>query len=469
MITDGDLAYGLNRIKSKQAICMQASNYYDGSQDLSFATDAFRAAFGYLFKEFSYNRCQAVVDAFDARLAITGWETDGKLGFDPADKATESPIEAAANDVWRRNNMDERQSEIHGEALLTGSSYLIIWPHEETGLATYYPNKSHLITTVCHDDGGDAIAYAVKTWREERGEYAGRWRVTVYEPDIIRRYITKSKRSDIPEKMTHLVPFEDDDQPESDNPYGIVPVFHFRNGNRAGNDVAGELRDVIPLQDALNKQIADFMVAAEYLGWPQRVIAGIEPQQNPLTGKLESPFETGKDRMVVIADAMAKWGEFATAQLEQFTSAQDNFDMKISRVSQVPVHWLNQTGDFPSGEALKTSESPFVAKATKKATRFGGKHAEAMQFALTIDAVPGDLSGIQPIWAPVESRSEQESLNAALMKKSLSVPLPQLWAELGYSPDEIKRFEVAEAKRKEEEMASFATSFDRGQVDVGDR
>lgn len=464
MITNDDLAYALNAIKAKQGDCRRYLSYFMGDHDLSFATDSFRNAFGYLFKELSYNRCQAVVEAFDSRLNVTGWETEG-------DQQSENdPLEKAATEIWRRNNMDERQSDIHGEALRSGSSYLIVWPDEDTGLATFYPNVNHLMTTVCANDGHDTVEFAVKCWKEERGEYAGRWRVTVYERDVITRFITRGKRQDLPEKLNQLIAYEDDDQPEAENPYGIVPVFHFRNSSIKGDDVGSELRDVVPLQDALNKQIADAMIAAEYLGYPQRVIAGTEPKINPVTGKTESPFETGKDRMIVLADAASKWGEFAAAQLDQFTNAQDNFDAKISRVSQVPVHWLNQTGDFPSGESLKTAEGPFVSKSRKKTIRFGGKHSDAMQFALTVDAVPGDqarFNAIAPVWAPVESRSEQEAVAVASMKKALGVPEEQVWAELGYKPEEIVQFKAAAEKKRKEQMEQFSSAFDRGNVPIG--
>lgn len=463
VITPDDLSYALRAITAKQRSCVQATNYYSGSQDLAFATDSFRNAFGYLFKEFAYNRCQVIVDAFDDRLQVTGWESD-------QDTKTESPIEKAANEIWRRNEMTDRQSDIHAEAIRTGSSYLIVWPDPATQLARYYPNDNHLVTTVCDDDYGDDPVFAVKTWKEERGPNVDRWRMTIYERDVITRWITPSKRAERPSKLSHFIPYTDDDEPESENPYGVVPVFQFRAGKLRGIDDHGELRDIIPLQDALNKTVADLMISAEFLGFPQRVLAGVEPTIDPLTGKAEKPFDIAKDRILMFSDPATKWGEFGAAALEQFTAVQDNFDLKIARVSQVPVHWLNQSGDFPSGEALKTSESPFVAKVTKWQPRFGGKHAQAMRFALRIDGiadVDNQAMGIQPIWATAESRSETEQLQNAAMKKSLGVPDEQLWAELGYSTDEIKAFTVAKAKAQQEQMDQFSQAFDKGNVPIG--
>lgn len=469
IITPDDLTYGLKALKGKQADCKLHADYFGGSHRLAFATDAFRNAFGTLFREFAYNRCAAVVDAVADRLTVEGWETDGKLAMPgDDDQATESPIEVAANDLWRANRMAKRQGEVHTEALRSGNAYLIVWPDPETSEVRFTPNASHLMSVVYDDDYGERIAYAVKAWKEERGPNAGRWRVTVYEPDLISRFITASKRQEMPDRATLLVPFTDDDQPMTDNPYGRVPVFHFANNARTGCEGVSELADIVPLQDALNKSVMDGLVAAEFLGYPQRVVTGIDVTIDPETGKAEPPFNVAMDRLVVLADATSKFGEFSAADMGQFTNLQNEFDIKIARVSRVPVHWLNQTGNnFSSGEALKTAEAPLASKIIDRQVAFGDVWSAAMQFALEVAGVAGDASGVQPIWAPAQSRSELDQLQAASLKRALNIPEAQIWAELGYSPDEIKRFSAAAEEKRQQELDQFAQQFDRGEAPVG--
>lgn len=458
MISNADLAYSLNCLKAKQPKYRLYRNYYRGDQRLAFATDSFRNAFGVLFREFAYNRTAAVVDSIADRLTVTGWETD-------SDQQELNPIEQAAADLWRANRMQRRQGEIHMEATRSGDAYLIVWPDDD-GNVRMTPNLGHLVDVVYDDEYGEEVAFAVKGWKEERGPNTGRWRVTVYEPDVIRRFITPAKRNDMPDKTAHLVPYNDDEQPETPNDFGRVPVFHFANNAMTGEDGQSELADIIPLQDALNKEIMDMLVAGEFLGFPQRVIAGLEPSIDPVTGQAQKPFDVAKDRIIMLGDAAAKWGQFDPADMAQFTAVQNDFDLKISRVSRVPVHWINQTGDFPSGEALKTAEAPFVAKVIDRQVAFGDVWADAMQFALNAASVSGDTMGIQPLWAPAASRSEQEALTIAVQKKAIGIPDEQIWTELGYTADEIASFAALRDTAAARQAEQFASAFNRGEVPI---
>jgi hypothetical protein len=457
MITPDDIAYALDRLAAKQRRYKLYADYYEGTHRLAFATDAFRNAFGYLFKEFCYNRCAAVVDAVSDRLTIDGWETDGEQD------AEASPIEAKAAEIWRRNRMQKRQGEVHLEALRSGDAYLIVWPDEETSDARMTPNCGSVMQVVYDSDYSEAVAYAVKAWKEERGPNAGRWRVTVYEPEAISRYITTTKRQDMPKKYAHLIAYTDDEQPVTENPFGRVPVFHFATNANTGCDGISELADVIPLQDALNKSVMDGLIAAEFLGFPQRVVTGLTLDNNPLTGLPEKPFDVAMDRLIVLTEVAAKWGQFDAADMGQFTNTQDAFDIKIARVSRVPVHWLNQTGNnFSSGEALKTAEGPLISKIKDRQVSFGDTWADAMQFALEIEATAGDVSGVQPLWTATQTRSELDELNAAVLKSSIGIPPAQIWTEMGYTADEVKAFQQAKDTAMVKQAENLARTFNSG-------
>lgn len=462
--TPDDLAYAFNKLATKQAHYKLTDDYFFGRQRLAFATNSFRAAFGHLFHTFAYNRCASVVDAIADRLTISGWETDGKQDGEA------TPVETAAAAIWRRNKMQRRQGEVHAESLRSGNGYVIVWPDEETGLARITPNAGNLIEAVYDDEYGESIAFAVKTWRVERGINAGRWRATVYEPDAIRRSITLGKSKTMPAKANQLVPYTDDDNPVTENEYGRVPVFHFVNNAATGCDGRSELDDVIPLQDGLNKSLMDMLVAGEFLGFPQRYVAGIDIEFDPATGKAIPPFDIGVDRLIAVTNEVAKFGQFDAADVTQFLSAQDGWDAKIARVSHVPIHWLNQVGVAPSGEALKTAESPFVAKGEDRQGGFGGTWAEVMAFGLEIDGTAAtDAAGIQPIWKPVGTRSEMDLLQAGAIKASLNVPDEQIWAEIGYTPYEIAKFKTLKATAIAQQQAQFTAGFNRGTVPTGDQ
>ena len=124
------------------------------------------------------------------------------------------------------------------------------------------------------------------------------------------------------------------------------------------------------------------------------------------------------------------------------------------------------SGDFPSGESLKTAEGPFVGKGTGKQRDIGGEMTNMMSFALQVDGSP-EGSVVTPIWKAFESRSETEALNQAAMKKTLGIPDDQIWAELGYSQDEIAEFTAKAEAKRQQQMEQFSQSFDRGAVPIG--
>src|SRR5687767_668169 len=72
-----------------------AAEYYDGHQNLAFASEKFLDAFGGLFHAFADNWCGIVVDAPADRLGINGFRVNEKPA---ADKR--------AKQIWERNELD---------------------------------------------------------------------------------------------------------------------------------------------------------------------------------------------------------------------------------------------------------------------------------------------------------------------------------------------------------------------------
>jgi hypothetical protein len=95
-----------------------------------------------------------------------------------------------------------------------------------------------------------------------------------------------------------------------------------------------------------------------------------------------------------------------------------------------------------SGDALKAAETGLVAKVRDKMEPFGEGHEEAMRLAFAaIDA--GDPRSraldAETIWSDPESRSQAETVDAAVKKQALGVPWEQIMEDVGYSPQQIDR------------------------------
>ena len=81
------------------------------------------------------------------------------------------------------------------------------------------------------------------------------------------------------------------------------------------------------------------------------------------------------------------------------------------------MHYLLQnTGNFPSGESLKETETRFLAKVRDRQDAFGQVWADAVSFALTIDGRDGDIRLITE-WEDPAPMGEREFLENILLRK----------------------------------------------------
>jgi hypothetical protein len=313
-----------------------------------------------------------------------------------------------------------------------------------------------------NDDDTKKKLFAVKAWKIGTGQF----RVTMYYPDFIYKKVTPEKKDELPTDLSTLVDYVP--SPEDiaaglaiaepnplPNPYLEVPVFHVGNNTREGDWGRSELRDVIPLQDALNKACTDLMVAMEYGAFPQRWAVGLQSGfPDPVSGKIRNPFVSGPGEVWTLPNG-GSFGEFNVAQLGGFIEVQDSFDKKISNVARIPTHWLNMgSGDAPSGESLKTAEAPFIAKLSDQHTDKGQDFEDMFLFCLRIMGT--EEANITPLWKSPEIRSEQDMLDAALKKKQLGWSEEQIQREMGLDAGTILKMKAEKDQAMKEAQASLA-------------
>jgi len=223
-----------------------------------------------------------------------------------------------------------------------------------------------------------------------------------------------------------------------ENPFGVVPVFHFANNADIGEFGRSELETAMPVQDGLNKSVLDMLVAMEVSAFRQRWAAGIEIQIDPETGKEIAPFRSGLDTLWLTESPDAKFGDFAATELEQFLKVKDGFRIDIASVTGTPLYYLMpHTRAVPSGESLRKAETRFLAKVRDRQEQFGAVWAEAMSFALKIAGHPG--VSLVTHWEDPAPTSEREILENLRIKKELGISTEQALKEAGYGDAEAKR------------------------------
>lgn len=428
-------------------------NYYEGNHPLAFATAKFRSTFGALFKDFSDNLCPAVVDSLSDRLKITGWQSSEMTKVEQKTPSNEpgipdriwleiqDPLADQAMELWEENKMGSRAGTIHREALKEGDAYLLVWPGDDME-AEYWPQTAMEMAVEYDPNKLGVIMRATKIWWVPAYK---RWRLNIYLPDRLEKYVSRQQAPNgIPSNHTQWDTTSGDDGAGSviQHPYGRVPVFHFAN-KATYKPGQSELKDVIPVQDALNKAVMDMMIAMEFASFKQRYVIGMEVEVDEETGEPtdQNTKNYGVDRLFAIPgtkDEVAV-GQFDSTDLQQFLEVQDKFRAECARISGTPLHYfLIATGDFPSGEAIKSAEGRFVGKIEDRHEDWGPIWGDAMLFGLSMEEVIPDEVELEPIWKDASPRSDSELADTAVKKKTLGVSRYQTLKELGYDDDLIQ-------------------------------
>jgi hypothetical protein len=475
-VTADDIKWAVDAFSQRVEEYTRYRNYYHGNFDLSFASSKFRNTFGPLFRELAYNRCAPVVDAMANRLKVKGFAVTGVdlanlslansgvqgMGED----STSRDFAGQALTLWRLGGMDKREGELYVEAGITGVSYGVVYydapPPYGTGLPRIWPNRAELMR-VKHDDDG-RIILAAKSWLVTDGPDKGKRRLTFYTPTEIIKLITiDTAESELPKELANYTLVREVNAlgQQVINPIvhdlGRVPVVEYtNNAPMTGEHGISEIRDIAPLQDALNKAIADMLVAMEYSAFHQRYATGIDmPERDPETGEYKLPWKPGPGEVWFSTDKDANFGSFDTTDLSQFLAVQESFELKIARVSFTPIHWLvSGTGQLPSGESLKTAESAFVGKLKDRQRSYGASHADAMDIFFKLLGVEEPLL-IDTEWESAEPRSDREDAEIGKMMADAGVPLAIAAKRMGLDEQDLVELEALEEERATSQEAAL--------------
>ncbi len=433
------------KLSDRQADFKLYDDYYSGKHPLAFATSKYAAAFGDLFTAFSDNWCQMVVEAPAQRLGVEG------IRIGPE---TESDKDAWR--IWQANDLDADSSLNNTETLINGLGYMIVWAGEDS-----IDDETPSITV--EDPRQVVVAYrpgsrrrreaALKKWTNDDGyEMAN-----VYLPDGLYKFTSTTK---VGVESTLIVPSgfgmtsrwaprETSGEPwPLPNPTGLVPVVEFQNDPRVRTGGVSEIRHVIPIQDGINKLTADLLIASEFSAFRQRWATGLEVPKNPDTGQPIEPFKAAVDRVWSVASDKTSFGEFSATDLTNYVKAIELLVQHVAAQTSTPRHYLFQTGQSPSGDAMKSAETGLVAKVRKKQLFLGERYEEVIRLAfLMLGDERGKVRDSQIVWRDPEYRTEGELVDSLVKMAALGVPNEFLWERWGRTPQEIARIKALAAEQ----------------------
>lgn len=432
---------------------IQAREYYDGVQDTQLTDRVRQFLQAKRDADFTVNYCPTVVNAKADRLKVTGFNADD--------------IQKALYwDWWQKNRMDRTQGIVHLSAIRDADAFLLVEWDNEANMPRFYYEPVYAgsgMMVYYSDERRDEIEMASKTWQIRSGSGTGKKvRKNLYLPDRIEKYVG---HSDI--AYGNWQPYDEDDTTqirpgklgmagvhwwtdtgtETGDPLGI-PVVHFKNNDTGGAYGTSDLRNVIPVQDALNKAMVDLLGAMDANGFP--LFAGY--------GFDWSTLEVGPGAIAsVTKDAPgAKLEVLAGINPQGLLNVYNALVLEIARISGTPLSYFQASGQVAAEGTLKQQEITLISRVEKAQTDFGNGWEDAMKIGRRLhnafsDDAPLDTDVlIESIWEQAETRNDKEHAETLVIKQSLGVSDEKLQEELGYTPDDIASF--ARAKRRKQAM-----------------
>jgi Phage portal protein, SPP1 Gp6-like len=447
------------QLMARQGTLKLTSDYYDGHHRLSFATAQFAKYWGALFSEFSDNWCAVVVDSKSERLVVRGV----RIGNELADKEFWR--------VWQTNGLDADSGLAFVDALAQGRAYVLVWGNpedEETPVVTFESPQEAIIA---YEPGSRRRRKAaLKCWVDQDAnvEYA-----TLYTPiemwkfqrsfaSPILRDIGTASGGGYQWTLRDVVG-EDNPHP---NPMGEVPMVELPNRSRLATEPVSEIVNVIPLQNAVNIIWSHLLTASDFAAFPQRVILGMEVPKRPIVDAagevvghepIEDLAPLAVDRVIALENPDAKIGQWAAADLTNYTSVIEIAVGHIAAQTRTPPHYLVGRMANLSAEALKAAETGLVSTVYEKQVYFGEAVREMARLVCLAQSDPAKAEAMRTAavqWKDPESRSEAE-LADALGKLATMIHVPDkiLWRRYGFSDVEI---EEMEALRDEQQRTDIA-------------
>lgn len=420
-VADLDILQGLLN-KSTDPDIKKLNDYYDGRampRQLGLSLPEEMSALRMVL-----NYPRAVINAFDERLQIDGFRVA---------KNSEKHSRRFA-EWWQKNNMDEQSSLGHVEALVAKRAFIVVGVNEDDEDTPLFTVESADSLIVDIDPRTKQVKAALRPYRKGGG--GGRGNITdatLYLPNSTVYYTKVSGRWE-----------EDPEFPRDDHNIGRVPVSPLVNRARL-NDRNGrsEIQDILGLTDAACRSLTNLQAAQELLAVPQRYALGVSAEDfMDENGDTVSQWEAYIGRIFASKNGEATLGQFAAAELGNFTNTVMFYSRLVSAASGVPIRYLGIAGDVngSSGDAIKEDDTKLIKRTERIAANFSDPWEDAMRIAARmIDGVwDPDLASLETIWRNPATPTTQSIADAAVklyMAENTTegplVPRDYIWEVMG--------------------------------------
>lgn len=512
-----DLRNGYFELVAARPAYERAAAFYEGTVEEVYSSpkvSRILAKFGLDSIE-SMNFAHIPVDAVANKLRLNTVNAD-KLDNKQGVIEENAKVNEVIEDLWDYNELSEELPILFRNTGKFGDYYLMVWPVVAEERATPAPSlaratqalvtgeqviednhvevpaKKSIVavdvmsldpftTRVFYDpENPKKKSYAIRSWNEGEGQNLV-VRVNLYYADRIERWSHKGKPSKRKNAQSKWVPYTEDGKASVlVNPFGEVPIFHFRTDRTYGRP---DHYNAYGPQLAINKLVTSHMATVDYQSFPQRY-ALLDPaaDQSGFQGADSDPFapedadqepEDDDNESQLEADPAAVWmlsgmkevGQFEAASADAYLKPFDRYVKALAQVTDTPFHYFDRQGERPpSGENIRQVNEFLNAKAGFRQTSYGGEVKKFTTLALSM--LGHEVERVNVVWEPLENVTSYVEWQAINEKQVAGVPMEVTLIEAGYAPavvmewkrlaEEQEAKEKAEAQENEERTIKLA-------------
>jgi hypothetical protein len=507
-----DLRCGYWELVGSRGAYERAAAFYEGTVDEVYSSPKVTrllSKFGLDAIE-SFNFAHIPVDAVANKLVLNNVNADNE-GNDTGDISENTAVNSVIEDLWDYNELEEELPNIFRNTGKYGDYYVMVWPvvGEETdtnvtkGFDRY--NSARVLETgdtLVEDDEIASVpvarksivavdilpmdpmttrvfydvenprkkTYAIRSWAEGEGAQII-IRANLYYADRIERWMHKGKPSKRKNAQNKWEMFTEDGNPAVlVNPFGEVPIFHFRTDRTYGRP---DHINAYGPQLAINKLVTSHLATVDYQSFPQRY-ALLDPMadQSGMNGADSDPFapddavndpDDDDNESQLEADPASVWqfsgmktvGQFESANADAFLKPFDRYVKALAQATDTPFHYFDRTGERPpSGENIRQVNEFLNKKSGFRQTGYGSELKKIVTLALAMMGV--DVERVNVEWEPLETVSSFVEWQAVNEKIAAGVPTEVALIEAGYRPALVmawkKQLELEAQKAFEQQL-----------------
>ncbi|WP_327379455.1 phage portal protein [Streptomyces sp. NBC_01212] len=430
---DGEITPGLNTLR----------RYAEGKAPLPHVPGVDPREVAEWMKDARTNWTSLVIDSPTERMGVDGFRFGAAKGGKSAKAADED-----ANRIWQENQMDADSDLVHYGAMSQRRAFVLVEKGDD-GRPVLTHETPYQVAVEYEPGNRRKIRAGLKMRRDD---WTGGTIATLWTPDTVYGFTAKTATPAFYDRTASLRQWDALSLPtitdgQWANALKAVPLVPFVNRRNRSLDGFAEHEDVLSIQNRINISLINLVAAMKYGAFRQRYAAGLEVDEDPITGKAIEPFQLDIRKLWTTDDAEVRFGEFAATDLVPYVRAVEAAVQDLAAISRTPPHYLIGAVVNVSGDALKAAETGLISKVRDRQRTFGDSWESVMRLAFRVvgDEDKATSYDAETLWRDPESRSISEMADAAVKKASAGVPWRQRMEDMGYTPTQIDRMEIDRA------------------------